>query len=194
MLGGLRSKLIYFDFNKGTIANRIRIISYYFAPMNKINQYIRTLELQPHIEGGHYKETYKSGLESGFAGFKGTRSVSTGIYFLLAEGEFSAFHRIKSDEMWHFYDGDPLSIYIITVSGDLMVVKLGLDLAHGQQPQAVVPAGCWFASRVESPGQFALVGCTVAPGFDFQDFEMAKREELVGDYPQHTKIINELTR
>lgn len=162
--------------------------------MNKIEEYIRVLGLQPHVEGGHYKETYKSTLECGFTGFVGARSVCTGIYFLLAEGEFSAFHRIKSDEMWHFYDGDPLSIYIITPSGELNVVTLGLDLVNGQQPQAVVPADCWFASRVESPGHFALVGCTVAPGFDFQDFEMAKREELVRDYPKHTNVINRLTR
>lgn len=162
--------------------------------MDKVSEYIQALNLQPHVEGGYYKETYRSAIENDYAGFSGTRSVSTGIYFLLRKGEFSAFHRIKSDEMWHFYDGDPLSIYIIANSGQLKVVKLGVDLKNGQQPQAVVPAGCWFASRVEAPGQFALVGCTVAPGFDFCDFEMAERYTLLTDYPQYGDIITELTR
>ncbi|MTI23599.1 cupin domain-containing protein [Fulvivirga kasyanovii] len=162
--------------------------------MDKVNEYIQVLGLQPHVEGGYYKETYKSAIENEYAGFSGKRSVSTGIYFLLRKGEFSAFHRIKSDEMWHFYDGDPLSVYIITNSGQLQVIKLGLDLKSGQHPQAVVPAGCWFGSRVESPGNFALVGCTVAPGFDFQDFEMAERGNLLADFPQHGDIITELTR
>lgn len=152
------------------------------------------LNLEPHVEGGYYKETYRSALKNDYTGFSGTRNASTGIYFLLKKAEFSAFHRIKSDEMWHFYDGQPLSIYIITASGKLQVVKLGLDLGNGQQPQAVVPAGCWFASRVEEPGDFALVGCTVAPGFDFQDFEMANRDDLHAAYPQYKDIINELTR
>ncbi|MBL6448792.1 cupin domain-containing protein [Fulvivirga sp. 29W222] len=162
--------------------------------MNKVDNYIKTLSLQPHVEGGYYKETYRSSVENTYDGFKGKRSVSTGIYFLLRSGEFSAFHRIKSDEMWHFYDGDPLSIYVISASGKLQVIKLGLDLSNGQQPQAVVPAGCWFASRVEQPDSFALVGCTVAPGFDFQDFEMADGGELMREFSQYKTIITELTR
>ncbi|UII30640.1 cupin domain-containing protein [Fulvivirga ulvae] len=162
--------------------------------MDKVNNYIHTLGLQPHVEGGYYKETYRSELENDYMGFRGKRSVSTGIYFLLKAGEFSAFHRIKSDEMWHFYDGDPLSVYIITAAGELQVVKLGLDLGKGQQPQAVVPAGCWFASCVEAPGSFTLVGCTVAPGFDFQDFEMASRAHLIAAFPQYGSIITKLTK
>ncbi|MEQ8530333.1 MAG: cupin domain-containing protein, partial [Imperialibacter sp.] len=106
----------------------------------------------------------------------------------------SAFHRIKSDEAWHFYDGEPLSIYVIHQNGTLEEIKLGLDLSAGQKPQAVVPANCWFASRVAVDGKFSLVGCTVAPGFDFQDFEMADRNTLITEYPQHQSIITSLTR
>ncbi|MEQ9098624.1 MAG: cupin domain-containing protein [Imperialibacter sp.] len=127
--------------------------------------YIEQLYLDAHPEGGYFRETYRS---IGTTNTKaGQRSISTAIYFLLEAGNFSAFHRIKSDEAWHFYDGDPLSVYIIDQSGMLEEVRLGLDISAGQRPQAVVPANCWFASRVAIGGKFSLVGCTVAPGFDF---------------------------
>ncbi|MEM6299625.1 MAG: cupin domain-containing protein, partial [Bacteroidota bacterium] len=107
---------------------------------------------------------------------------------------FSAFHRIASDELWHFYDGDPLSIYFFDTLGHLKEIELGLDIEKGQLPQAVVPAGAWFASRCQNFGGFTLVGCTVSPGFDFQDFELAETDTLVSEYPAHEKIIRELTR
>jgi uncharacterized protein len=156
------------------------------------NYYIEQLNLDSHPEGGYFKETYRSVEVTTTKA--GQRSISTAIYFLLEAGNFSAFHRIKSDEAWHFYDGDPLSVYIIDQSGILEEVRLGLDLSSGQKPQAVVPANCWFASRVAVGGQFSLVGCTVAPGFDFQDFEMAERNKLIKEYPQHQSIIASLTR
>lgn len=156
--------------------------------------YIEQLHLQPHPEGGFFKETYRCGLGATFPGFPARRSVSTGIYFLLTYGNFSAFHRIKSDEMWHFYDGDPLTIYIIGSSGELKTATLGLEIAKGQLPQMVVSAGCWFASRVEVVAGFTLVGCTVAPGFDFDDFEMADRQQLVEKFPEYERVIGELTR
>ena len=156
--------------------------------------YIKKLNLESHPEGGYFKETYRSPISTDYKNFKGPRNVSTGIYFMLTRGNFSAFHRIKSDEMWHFYSGDSLNVYVIYPEGKLEVIKLGLDLDSGQQPQAVVPAGCWFASRVVDDGDFSLVGCTVAPGFDFNDFEMAERQELIEEFPQHREIIFELTR
>ena len=158
------------------------------------SDYVKLLRLQPHPEGGFYKETYRAEMQSGFDSFPGTRNVSTGIYYLLDHGNFSAFHRIKSDEMWHFYDGTGLSVYVIHPGGHLEVITLGKNLEQGEKLQAVVPAGCWFASVVEHQGGFALVGCTVAPGFDFQDFELAERAALVDEFPMHKKLIERLTR
>jgi Uncharacterized conserved protein len=124
----------------------------------------------------------------------GPRAASTGIYFLLEDGEFSAFHRIASDEMWHFYDGVTLHIYEIKPNGTLHVHRLGRDITQGEQLQLVIPGGSWFASSVEETGGFALVGCTVAPGFDFADFELAERAALSQLFPQHAGLIGMLTR
>lgn len=145
--------------------------------------------MQPHPEGGYYRETYKS---------TGTitelnRSYATAIYFLLLEDKFSAFHRIKSDEMWHFYAGDSLDVFVLNEQGDINQIRLGPDAEAGQTFQAVVPAGRWFASRLAEPASYALVGCTVSPGFDFRDFEMADRARLTAQYPQHTALIESLT-
>lgn len=156
--------------------------------------WIDHLALEPHPEGGFFKETYRSNSEVDPIGFEGKRSVSTGIYFLLTQGNFSAFHKIRSDEMWHFYSGDPVHVFVIRQDGRLEEIVLGLDLEAGQVPQAVVPANCWFASRVDATGDYGLVGCTVAPGFDFQDFEMAARTKLINEYPEHTELITQLTR
>lgn len=163
--------------------------------MHRSSQYwIDHLKLDAHPEGGYYKETYRSQSEVSLPSFSGARNISTGIYFLLSQGNFSAFHRIKSDEMWHFYAGDPLSIFVIYPTGELNEIRLGLDLENGEVPQAVVPANCWFASRVHGQGDYTLVGCTVAPGFDFEDFEMADQQELVESYPDHIALITTLTR
>jgi uncharacterized protein len=160
--------------------------------MKPAEYYIDHLNLLPHPEGGFYKETYRDSL-SVINRVGNERSVSTGIYFMLTKGNFSAFHRIESDEMWHYYEGESLTVYVIDDSGKLEEIKLGKDLENGEQLQAVVPAGQWFASRINQ-GEYSLVGCTVAPGFDFQDFEMADRETLIKDFPRHSEIITELTR
>lgn len=156
--------------------------------------YIRHLNLLPHPEGGYYKETYRSNSEQDFEGFKGLRNYATGIYFLIEKNNFSAFHKIKSDEMWHFYGGDALEVIEITPAGELKITEIGSDLKSGQHLQYVVPAGNWFGSRVKKGGEFSLVGCTVSPGFDFTDFEMADRKDLSDRFPQHLQIISELTR
>lgn len=161
-------------------------------------QLIDLYELVPHPEGGWYKETYRSeGSISANAltdGFKGDRSFSTAIYFLLGEHDFSAFHRIKSDECWHFYAGDPLTVYVLLNSGELSQIELGNDISKGQRFQYTVPANCWFASRPSIGSVFSFVGCTVAPGFDFADFELAKAESLSELFPKHEMLIRELTR
>jgi uncharacterized protein len=160
--------------------------------------WIDRLSLSPHPEGGYYRVTYQSFLtivqDALPAVFHGDRFASTAIYFLLAQRDFSAFHRIAADELWHFYAGSGLIVYVIDPEGNYSELHLGNDFEAGEVFQAVVRAGCWFASRLKDPGGFALVGCTVAPGFDFADFEMAKRSELSAAYPEHRKLIEELTR
>lgn len=151
--------------------------------------------MQPHPEGGWYKETYRSeGVVSKPLGFDGERSYSTAIYFLLTKDNFSAFHRIKSDEMWHFYDGDGLVIHELRTDGSYIKHQLGLGLEEGEQPQLVIAANSWFASEVKEGGTWCLVGCTVSPGFDFNDFEMANRSQLLEEYPNHSNVISRLTR
>ena len=122
----------------------------------------------------------------------GARNAMTSIYFLLEYGEFSAFHRIASDELWHFYDGGTLCIYEIATDGTLTKHLLGCE--EDALPMVVIKAGSWFASRVEEEGSFTLCGCRVAPGFDFEDFELANRDSLQQQYPQHSGLIAQLTR
>lgn len=160
--------------------------------------WIEKLQLTPHIEGGAFGEVYRSDLTIPQTAlpllFQGDRSASTSIYFLLAQGQFSAFHRIASDELWHFYFGDALLIYEINHGGRMIEHRLGKDPEKGESFQTVVKAGSWFAS-VPAPGsEYALVGCTVAPGFDFADFELAEREVLAAQYPEHKEVIRRLTR
>ena len=167
--------------------------------MNKNAQYwIDRLSLSPHPEGGYYRVTYQSTLtiaqDALPSAFHGDRCASTAIYFLLAERDFSAFHRLASDELWHFYAGSALIVYVIDPEGNYSELHLGNEFEAGEVFQEVVKAGCWFGSRLKNPAGFALVGCTVAPGFDFADFEMAKRSELIASYPKHRKLIEELTR
>lgn len=160
--------------------------------------YVEKFGMLPHPEGGWYKETYRSS-ESLAAQylperFGGSRSFSTGIYFLLESGQYSAFHRIKSDEMWHFYAGGALHVFVIHTDGNGELITLGNNTAAGEVFQAVVPAGCWFASRPAKSNSFSLVGCTVAPGFDFADFEMAEKGMLLPEFPQHKQWIEQLCR
>jgi predicted cupin superfamily sugar epimerase len=160
--------------------------------------WIEKLRLEPHPEGGYFRQTYQSELviarEALPAGFTGARTASTAIFFLLEGRNFSAFHRLRSDEVWHFYAGGPLIVQVIEPSGEHSSILLGNDPDAGEALQAVVSAGCWFASHVADWKTFAVVGCTVAPGFDFEDFEMGKREELVARHPLQREVIERLTR
>lgn len=163
--------------------------------MNKLYQLISYFNLQPHPEGGWFTETFRSGeiIESSYLPerFGGQRCFSTAIYFLLEQGNFSAFHRIKSDECWHFYQGGALEIFLINKNGGLDIIKLGNDFEKGELFQYVVPAGCWFASRPAPSTNYSFVGCTVAPGFDFADFEMAHADSLI---QQNSGIDSQLLR
>lgn len=151
------------------------------------------LGLLPHPEGGYYKETYRSeNIINVLEGFVGERCYCTSIYFLLTAENFSGFHKIKQDEIWHFYEGAPLTIHMISPDGKYSKQRIGMDWENGLLPQFTVPAGYWFASEVKE--DFALVGCTVAPGFDFKDFELAKKQELSQRFPEHKEIIAKLTR
>lgn len=159
--------------------------------------WIQMLGLQPHPEGGHYRETYRSSqrlMGCCLHEHTGPRVAATAIYYLLKGGEFSASHRLRSDEMWHFYTGSPLRIYVIYETGDLQQIVLGSTPEKGETFQAVIPAGCWFGAVVDDPEGYALVGCTVAPGFEFEDFELGDRQRLIELYPQHRHIIEMLTR
>ena len=158
--------------------------------------WIEKLKLALHPEGGYFRQTYKSDLiipGEALPGFAGARAASTAIYFLLEGKNFSAFHRLRSDELWHFYAGSPLAVHVIEPEGSYFSILLGSDPEAGQTFQAVVRAGCWFASHVADWKSWALVGCTVAPGFEFADFEMAKREELSALHPQHREVVRRLT-
>ncbi|GAB3565332.1 hypothetical protein GCM10027578_12470 [Spirosoma luteolum] len=159
--------------------------------------YIQHLQLQPHPEGGYFAETYRAAeavaAEALPDRFGGSRSFGTAIYFLLEQHHTSALHRIQSDEVWHFYAGGPLDIFVIGPDETLSVIQLGPDLAAGQVFQAVVPAGCWFGSKPAPGTSFSLVGCTVAPGFDFADFELADRRTMLDWFPQHRDLIERLT-
>ncbi|WP_353722565.1 cupin domain-containing protein [Dyadobacter sp. 676] len=167
--------------------------------MKPASYWIERYNLLPHPEGGYYAETYRASENIPHsalpARFGGERAYSTGIYFLLESHHFSAFHRIQADEMWHFYAGGALEVFVIDpLTGALNVIRLGSNPDNGETFQAVVPAGAWFASRPAVGSAYALVGCTVAPGFDFADFEMAERETLSQRYPQHAGLIAGLTR
>jgi hypothetical protein len=153
---------------------------------------VALLDLAPHPEGGFYRETWRSPLA--LAGLpRGERAASTAIYFLLPAGTFSALHRVESDEAWHHYDGDPVELHLLDDAGTHLRVLLGRDLAAGQRPQHVVPAGTWQAA-VPVGDRYALCGCTVSPGFDFRDFAMPPREELTRRFPQHAELVARLTR
>src|SRR6478609_3445758 len=145
---------------------------------------VRELDLAPHPEGGFYRETFRSSLVLSGLPHGAPRAASTAIYFLLPGGTFSAFHAVTSDEAWHHYDGDPLELEVIGTDGVAVRYVLGKALHDGQVPQAVVPAGAWQAARPLGD-RYALVGCTVSPGFDFADFEMPPRAELLRRLPAH---------
>lgn len=147
----------------------------------------------PHPEGGYFSEIYRSGEEIPAPGlpdrYAGSRSHMTSIYFLLKSGQVSKFHRLKSDETWYFHSGNAISIHIIHPDGAYQKITLGFN----DDLQATASHGSWFGASVSEPDSYSLVSCAVAPGFDYVDFEMAGREGLISEYPQHKELIELLT-
>ena len=147
----------------------------------------RKLGLEKHPEGGYFKQTYRSDIMVNVEGFGSPRSAATAIYYLLAGSEFSAFHRLKSDELWHHYAGGALVLYAI--NDELSKIKIDKSM-----PQAVIRAGTWFAAAPYSKKSYCLAGCTMSPGFDYRDWELGKRDELIRAYPQHKKVVERYTK
>ena len=162
-----------------------------------VDELVTLFNLQVHPEGGFFRETYRDKnviKENALPRcFGGDRHVSTAIYFLLPEGNKSHLHRIKSDEVWHFYLGGPLTLVQISPEGEIQSVILGQDINAGQRLQYVVPAGYWFGAYPNAGSRFSFVGCTVAPGFDFSDFEMGNRIGLIKEFPKAKEVVEFLT-
>ncbi|MEX0287731.1 MAG: cupin domain-containing protein [Flavobacteriaceae bacterium] len=159
---------------------------------------IEQLQLEAHPEGGFFKETYRSSFLISYEDVddKGVvhRNCATCIYFLLTSTTFSAFHKIGQDEIWHFYKGSPIVLHMISPAGAHSEVIIGNDLEVGQFPQYVVPKEHWFAAKTLGKEGYSLVGCTVAPGFDFKDFELAERDKMISQFPDHKDLIEAFTR
>jgi predicted cupin superfamily sugar epimerase len=151
------------------------------------------LGLEPHpVEGGYFRRTYTSAATVYLP--RGTRAQSTAIYYLLEQGTFSEMHVLDSDEIFHFYLGDPVEMLQLHPDGGSAVLTLGQDLSKGQHVQLVVPAGVWQGTRLIGDGKMALLGCTVTPGFDFADYRSATSDELIAKCPQEAVRIKNLTR
>ena len=160
--------------------------------------WITKLALQPHPEGGYFREIYRSAERIPATAlptrYRGPRHFSTSIYFLLAATQISTLHRLASDEQWHFYDGSALLLAMIAPDGTSRQVRLGQRATAGEQFQAVIPAGTWMGARLARHRGYALIGCTVAPGFEFKDFATGQRSDLLEQFPRHRKLITALTR
>lgn len=165
--------------------------------MQSAAHYIQQLGLVAHPEGGFYKEVYRSREALAQAAlparYGGNRAMATSIYFMLTAEAPSRFHRIKSDEIWYFHAGGPIRLHQLDAQGRHHESLIGLDLAQGQVLQCCIEAGNWFAAECVAPAEFSLVSCMVAPGFDFNDFELATTESLVADYPAHAALIQKFT-
>lgn len=161
------------------------------------DHWIRTLGLQPHPEGGCFRETWRSPERAEPAGlpgrFAGSRSLGTSIFYLLRTGERSRLHRLLADEVWHFHDGGGLRLHVLAPGDVYTELKLGLDAEAGELPQVVVPNGCWFAAETAPGVEYALVGCAVAPGFEYGDFELGDRETLLAAHPRHQELVRRFT-
>lgn len=156
---------------------------------------IERLGLEPHPERGYYRQTYRASLAVDSTAHGAPRAASTAIYFLIAADEpVTYLHRLKSDEIFHLYDGGPLEIVRLFPDGTWDVARLGMNLEAGERPQIVIPAGTWFGTALTAGASHCLVGCTVAPGFDFADFELAEGPELEARYPGAASRIRAMTR
>ena len=156
--------------------------------MKSAEYYIKNLEMEKHIEGGYFKESFVSVDE-----VRSDKKLWSSIYFLLETGEVSNFHRLQSDELWYYHDGEALTIYMISPEGELITSQLGNNIENGERPQVLVPKGYIFGSAMNNDG-YALVGCMVSPAFEYDEFELFDRDYLLNLYPQHKETIIKLTR
>jgi predicted cupin superfamily sugar epimerase len=165
--------------------------------MKNAAYWIKRLRLSPHPEGGYYREIYRAPESVPRRGlpprYGGSRPFGTSIYFLLESGQVSRLHRLKSDEVWHFYAGSPVLIHMLSDSGRCRSIKLGRNPEKGRVFQAVIRAGTWFGAEPVGLRTYALVGCTVSPGFDFDDFEAGCAEKLRKKFPRWASLIERLT-
>jgi predicted cupin superfamily sugar epimerase len=165
--------------------------------MTCAEDWIEYLHLEPHPEGGYYREIYRA--TTVIPGdlltppIQDTRCSATSVYFLLRSSQISRFHRLKSDELWYFHAGSSLRLHLLTSIGEHFMHIIGINLQVGEIPQLVIPAGSIFAAEVSSPESFSLIGCMVSPGFDFNDFEMPFRVDLLNKFPQHASLIKKFT-
>lgn len=165
--------------------------------MKNAQYWVEKLNLKKHPEGGYYRENYRCldtvNNDNFLSRYNGQRNASTAIYYLLCNDEFSGFHRLESDEIFHFYSGSSLTVHIINPQGDYQAIKLGNNPEENEILQLVIPRDSWFASAVSEPNSYSLIGCTVAPGFDFRDFTLGKKQDLMAIFPQHQAIIEKFT-
>jgi predicted cupin superfamily sugar epimerase len=163
--------------------------------MDRAQELIDRLGLIPHPERGYYVETYRAPLAVDRLPHGGPRAASTAIYFLVTRAQPTTYlHRLKSDELFHLYEGGPLDVLLLSDGGGGQVRRLGLDVAAGARPQLVIAAGTWFAVELAGEASHCLFGCTVAPGFDFADFELAEGPELAVRHPEHAARIARMSR
>ncbi|HEY1248999.1 MAG TPA: cupin domain-containing protein [Nitrososphaera sp.] len=157
---------------------------------NDAARLIRSLGLEKHPEGGYFKRTYEASTMVSAKGYDGPRHVSTAIYYMLVADQFSAFHKIRSDELWHHYMGGSLTLYAIE-RGKLSEIKMGKG--KGEIQQVTIKANTWFAASLNDKNSYCLVGCTVSPGFDYRDWKLGRRNELIKMFPQYATIIERFT-
>jgi predicted cupin superfamily sugar epimerase len=164
--------------------------------MENAAYWIDKLEMIQHPEGGYFRETFRADEKTAVTGlpdrYSSQRSISTSIYFLLTTESVSNFHRLNSDEIWHFHTGGAARIHIISPEGHYYAKDIGVSFESGQQLQVIIPRHSWFAAEVIS-GDYILVGCTVAPGFEFEDFELAARKELLAQQPELADLVRKFT-
>jgi len=151
---------------------------------------VKKLGLEKHPEGGYFKQTYRSDTIVNVEGYNGPRKISTAVDYMLVGGQFSAFHRIKSEEIWHYYAGGSIMLHAIDKDGKLSKIKIG----RGGTLQVVMKAGTWLAASLNNKKSYCLLGCTVSPGFDYRDWELRKRDQLARTYPRHRALIERYTK
>lgn len=166
--------------------------------MTDYKEIIKQLELNPHPEGEYYKEIYRSAekISKEFfpSRYNGARSFSTSIYYMLAGEQISVFHKLESDEIWNFYSGSPLYIHLLDEKNGYKKVKLGNKFLNGELPQYIIPRGTFFAAEVEDKNSYSLIGCTVAPGFEFEDFEFGNANQLIKQFSEQKELILRLSK